>query len=176
MILRNLTDDADPNILHLGPYHPKRRGFNPRHDDYSRTILDLKNRFPSAINYFFNLLDPILDYGFSIVTIPSSDPLTTHPGIRQLGMRLAANRRIDATTCLVRHTRIPKLASGGDRDISQHEGSISVVDESLIRGREVLLLDDVCTSGNSLIAGWGLLMGAGAVRVKCVSLGLTVRD
>jgi predicted amidophosphoribosyltransferase len=40
-------------------------------------------------------------------------------------------------------------------------------------GREVLLLDDVTTSGSSLEACKRLLLDAGAAAVKCAALGRT---
>jgi predicted amidophosphoribosyltransferase len=51
--------------------------------------------------------------------------------------------------------------------------SIKVVKPDLIKGRRVLLLDDVKTSGNSLIACKELLLKAGAKEVVMVALGRT---
>jgi predicted amidophosphoribosyltransferase len=45
-----------------------------------------------------------------------------------------------------------------------------------IKDREVILLDDVCTSGSSLKACEKLLINAGASKVYKVVLGLTYRE
>lgn len=54
--------------------------------------------------------------------------------------------------------------------------SIRVEHAELIQGREVLLLDDVTTSGNSLVACRQLLLEAGAARVKYMALGRTTHS
>ncbi len=54
-----------------------------------------------------------------------------------------------------------------------HLGSISVVKAHLIRGRQVLLLDDIVTTGNSFRACRMLLEQNGATLVKCLALAQT---
>lgn len=80
----------------------------------------------------------------------------------------------DATLCLRRVKSIPKLSVGGNRELSIHFESIEVKNAQLIQNKNVLLLDDVSRSGNSLRAGKELLLKAGASKVKCVALGKTV--
>ncbi len=75
--------------------------------------------------------------------------------------------------CLVRHKSIAKKATGGDRSIEVDLNSIRVEDADCIKGKRVLLLDDVTTSGNSLLACRRLLLQAGAADVKMVALGRT---
>jgi predicted amidophosphoribosyltransferase len=54
----------------------------------------------------------------------------------------------------------------GERNITKHLNSIEVINQHLIKGQIVILLDDVCTSGNTLAACTQLLMEAGAAEVK----------
>jgi predicted amidophosphoribosyltransferase len=178
MIFCNPEDHNFDQILCLNDYHPYRieGKRNPHFDDWSSKILDLKNMKMSAIEYFHKILDPRLDAEFSIAIVPSSNSETLDSGIRKLAVKLAANSRTDATSCLVRYKSIDKLATGGNRNREVHLTSIRVQQNYLIQGQEVLLLDDVSTSGNSLLACKALLTNAGAKRVQCLALGGTVKD
>jgi predicted amidophosphoribosyltransferase len=168
-------------IRFLGEYHPYRivndrgeRIKNPKWTPDCSRILDLKERQPHAIQHFVERLDPKLLKDIALAYVPSHDATRTESGVRDVARELAARGRIDATGCLVRHTTIQKLATGGDRGIEVHLNSMHVVDAELIRGRAVLLLDDVTTSGNSLHAGQKLLLDAGAQVVKMLALAKTV--
>jgi predicted amidophosphoribosyltransferase len=79
----------------------------------------------------------------------------------------------DASGCLVRIKKIAKLAHGGDRSKNVHLESIEVRNPGLIKGRDVLLLDDVAKTGNSLEACAELLIKAGARSVECATIGKT---
>jgi predicted amidophosphoribosyltransferase len=54
--------------------------------------------------------------------------------------------------------------------------SFEVVDGSRIKGRTVLLIDDVCTTGASLAACTALLMEAQAERVICAVVAQTEQE
>lgn len=86
---------------------------------------------------------------------------------------LAARLKISADPeLLVRWRDIDKLATGGDRSIHVQCGSLRVSGPSL-DGANVLLIDDVCTSGNSLNACDSLLKQHGASQVFSIVLGKT---
>jgi predicted amidophosphoribosyltransferase len=107
-----------------------------------------------------------------IATVPSSGPAKTGPGIRKLAKRLAGlTPLMDATAALVRHTKIAKLAPGVSRDIGVHLNSIIVKSPQLIVGERVFLLDDILSSGHSMLACRQLLENAGAGEVICMALG-----
>jgi hypothetical protein len=176
MIFVNPENNKPQILLYLAGYQPYRihGERNPNFDDRGRQILDLKDEKENAISALYNEIDRMLAHDFAIAVVPSHDPSKTTSGIRTLAIRLATNGRVDATTCLVRHTYIGKLAHGGNRDINVHLDSIIVRDSHLIRNREVLLLDDVSTSGNSLDACAQLLLNAGATVVQKFAITRTV--
>jgi predicted amidophosphoribosyltransferase len=178
MIFCNLENNQSSQIMCLGEYHPYRieGQKNPHFDQWSGRILALKRSEAPAIELFYRKLNPLLGTNFAIATVPSSNSEKVSSGIRKLAIRLAANQRIDATSCLVRHQSIDKLATGGRRSQDIHFDSIRVQNCQLVQGQEVLLLDDVSTSGNSLLACKALLMDAGAKSVQCLVLGQTVRN
>lgn len=160
-----------PSFLH--PYHPYRSG---NFDDASGRILNFKEGKPAAFRYYLDSMDVQLPDDATLCAVPSHAP-GNHGEVRALAQALAARKdqRTDATSCLVRHSKIHKLSSGGRRDIDVHLNSIRVENVDLIRGREVTLIDDVTTTGNSFAACRQLLLNAGAQSVHCVALAKTMR-
>lgn len=137
-------------------------------------ILDLKEGKEYAVNHFYNATTSHIPNGLPIVIVPSSNSENINTGIKKLGQLLAKNGRIDATSCLVRHTTIPKAAKGGPRNVQSHLNSINVQNVHLIKGKSVILLDDVTTSGSSLDACEELLIRAGASEVLKFAIANTV--
>jgi predicted amidophosphoribosyltransferase len=189
MIFLDPTIDGSDNFYILGNYYPVT---DPhfKEDDFSKRLLAIKYRHDSdpdpqpwkqrnkarALRWLFQQLDPLLSSNIAIAVVPSHDPGAGISGIHQLAQALARQGRIDATACLVRFKQIPKLATGGSRSVARHMSSIRVEYAEIIQGREVLLLDDVTTSGNSLVACRQLLLEAGATRVKYMALGRTTHS
>jgi predicted amidophosphoribosyltransferase len=132
--------------------------------------LDLKSGYPAAIPYFQAIIEPEIRNGIAIAVVPSHDPAKGGGGLAALSAALAGNR-IDAASSLARNQKIAKLAHGGDRSLDIHMKTISVANPGLIAGRDVLLLDDVTKTGNSLVACRQLLLNAGAKSVQCAAIG-----
>jgi predicted amidophosphoribosyltransferase len=196
MIFLDSAIDSATTIVSLGDYHPYwldqvSRIRNPRFDAHSDRVLNLKyredliqnpqawkiNKKRAAIEHFHRILEPMLSNNLAIAVVPSSRTNSASQGIRLLAQRLAAtDERIDATVCLVRHKGISKQATGGKREIENHLRTIRLEYPELIGDREVLLLDDITTSGRSLAACQQILEEAGASRVKCAVLGRTIDE
>ncbi|WP_053058269.1 ComF family protein [Pedobacter sp. BMA] len=171
--------DDDSRISYLGEYHRYWEVFrevkNPNFDEFSQRILRLKESEEEAMKYFFGKLNTILsDTEKCICYVPSSDKDKLSTGIRKLCAKLAAaNKGIDFTNCIVRHTSIAKAAHGGRRSVQVHLDSLRVTNSELLSGKQVLLLDDVTTTGSSLLACKKLLIDAGASKVYCFALAQT---
>jgi phosphoribosylpyrophosphate synthetase len=167
-------------IFHLGHYHPRtlfgRGRSNPGFDDWSQNILNLKSHDRSAMEFFRLQLQPVLWADPVVSAIPPSKAGAALSGIQSVAKALTKTSGVDATPALVRHKSIDKQATGGKRSVQQHLDSLRVAVASLVAGRSVVLLDDVCTTGYSMVACQWLLLQAGATSVTCVALGQTVRD
>jgi predicted amidophosphoribosyltransferase len=187
IIFLNPKIDASEDTFHLGVYYPV--GHPDFHNDpFSKAILNIKYRHGEdpdpqpwkqanktrALRNFHQKIDPLLAPGIAIAVVPSHNTTTSPSGIQELAQMLAANGRVDATSCLVRHKSISKQATGGARSVKRNLQTIRVENADLIVGKEVLLLDDVSTTGSSLEACKQLLLAAGASSVKCAVLGKTV--
>lgn len=167
------------DIVLLGAYRPWNHhtsggGSSADYPKHSGRILDLKQGLAVGIDHFFDFMAPRIKSAQAIAVVPSHDPGKLTSGIRALGMKLSKELGlIDATACLVRHQKIEKLAHGGDRSVEVHLGSIHVQQPEAIQGRQTLILDDVMTTGNSLLACRQLILQGGAEGVKCIALGRT---
>lgn len=169
-IFRDPTMNGGDYIYYLNDGAPsgERLGFDPH--ERGRLIAELKNQNGQAIEFFLAKIEPLLGKGFAIAAVPPRDCRTTSSGIRILAQRLAFKDRFDATSCLVRQITVPGLAGSADRDIGVHLDSIGVFNTYRIQDRDVLLLDDVIITGNSLKACKMLLEQNGARLVKCFAL------
>ncbi|TCI28207.1 phosphoribosyltransferase [Exiguobacterium sp. SL-10] len=173
-IFKKYTD-----VYYVDYYHPYRihGEKNPNFNNFSGSILNLKENRDQDIQDFFLLMNHGLSSDNVVIcVVPSSDSNKVDSGIKKLAQKFVSfGRRIDGTACLQRHTSVPKASRGGSRDVETHLSSIEVTNNVIIRNREVILLDDVCTSGSSLTACETLLKRAGASNVYKVVLGLTFR-
>lgn len=176
MIFLNNKNNNSDIILSIGEYKPYRihGERNPLFDDFSKKILDVKDSKEFALEYFFTILDRNISKGVSLCVVPSHDPQNTESGMGWIAQKLAQNGRVDATSCLVRKSKILKLAHGGNRSKEVHLNSIDVNYRHIVKNKLVLLLDDVTTSNNSLLACKELLLrDGGASIVQCFALAKT---
>ncbi|NES81883.1 MAG: hypothetical protein F6K10_11025 [Moorea sp. SIO2B7] len=167
--------DDLPDLFYLGFYHPK---YNDYFNEYGNRILDLKNQDYHAINFFLQefkkkIADHLSDEDIVIATVPPHRCTNPSSGIRDLARRLvnAYQNFSDAVLCLER-----VQDSNGNRTIANHLNSIKVTDPSIIKGKKVILIDDVLTSGSSIQVCKMLLRQAGAKSVKAIVLGKTIRN
>ncbi|MEA1965913.1 MAG: phosphoribosyltransferase family protein [Euryarchaeota archaeon] len=164
-------------IFNLVSYHPWHDGHNPNFDEFSRLILDVKDQHIKGINYCTNRLRSILSgtEEYVICVIPTHAVGTAPSGIRTIAKKLCSHPVIDGTDIISRVFEIPKKTVGGSRDMQSEIKSLAVTNESVVRGRQVLLLDDVTTTGTSLKAGKYLIEQAGAEIVVLLALARTQR-
>jgi phosphoribosylpyrophosphate synthetase len=166
-------------IKYLGEYHKvwlnRDAGIrNPNFDLFSKFIWELKDRTTNGLVYFSKRVEPIIPKNVVLCSVPSSDSSNTRTGIRLLAQRLALADRFDGTSCLVRTKSIQKAAHGGPRSIQIHLKTITVENGDLVRGKDVYILDDVATTGNSLQACAQLLEPFNPTSITCLALGQTV--
>ncbi|WP_330203597.1 hypothetical protein [Cyanobacterium sp. Dongsha4] len=173
------TNRAFQSFESIGTYHPYRRGNNPNFDHWSQQILNLKKSRGEAIRFFknqvINYIENELNYDISIITyVPSHEAhKTSKSGIAIVAEIVAVQCDLLFVDCLQRVRTIDKLSYGGCRDITVHMNSIEVVKKELIYNKNILVLDDVSTTGNSLKACAILLNNTGVNNVFCLSLAQT---
>lgn len=179
MVFINESWNNTGEIVVYSNYHKywldrERKIKNPLFDVFSGKILDLKEGKPSAIKYFYHILDAEICKDVTICVVPSSNSSHLTTGIGMLAEMLAQNGRVDKVYFLRRSMDIDKLALGGKRDQQIHLQTISTVQEMDITDDIVLLMDDVTTTGNSLYACKEILTMAGAKHVEMFALGKAI--
>lgn len=179
MVFVNEAWNQTGDIVVYSNYHKywldrERKIKNPLFDVYSGKILDLKEGKMSAVQYFYQLLDPEIRSGVTICVVPSSNAEVKESGIGKLGEMLAGNGRKNKVYFLRRNKSIDKLATGGNRSMETHMKSISTVLDMDIENDIVLLMDDVTTTGNSLYACKEILLQNGAREVEMFALGKAI--
>ena len=134
--------------------------------------LNAERKWP--LKRLFAVLDPILEPDIAIAVVPTHIAYQAFWPTRALAQLLAEHDRVDATSCLVRHTTVRRITFGGPSTRALHRQTIRVENPHLIAGKRVMLLDDIAKSGVSLIACRELLSGAGATVVQAMALGQVV--
>ncbi|WP_295614134.1 phosphoribosyltransferase family protein [Chamaesiphon sp. GL140_3_metabinner_50] len=141
--------------------------------------MNLKNGDINAIIYFKNILSNLMeDEEIAIVTVP---PHTAgeSSGIQKLAKYLVRDSKnyIDAIRCLERFKTVPKSSQNlGSRNEHTHLDSIRMSNSSLVKDKNVILLDDIITTGSSTNACRKIIYEMGAKEVKIVCLGKTIRQ
>jgi hypothetical protein len=162
---------------------------NPKFNGDCGQLLDVKGsqtgrNYRTAVSAFGNRLAKALkDYpllapyvSVDIAIVPKSEAGRVSPGLIAVAERLITlDKRftLPRPQILTRVKAIEKLASGGNRAVWVHHNSVNADIPANRKGRAVLLLDDIATTGNSIIACTELLYAAGASRVFPVVLGRT---
>lgn len=178
LIPSDTLKQTDDGRFYIFNYHSYRLfgERNPSFDSISGRLLDLKESKGDAIDHFFSVLDPLIGPNVTVCVVPShsADKVTANSGIGRIVNKLCAGNRVNGVNYLVRHTTIPKLAHGGDRSCQTHKDSITVQANPNLAGTSVVLLDDITTTGNSLLACRDLLLDAGAGKVTMLSIARTI--
>ena len=162
-------------IWYLRIYRPHKGPVNP--DNFSNEIMKLKDKQQDSINNLAFLWCDEMNIVFQecvFVSEPSSRKGYGENGAALLCQKIANNlNQINGSSCLERHIEVLFSKYGGDRTQQKHLDSIRVINEDLIIGKNVWLLDDITTTGNTLMACKKLLKEAGALEVKCSALCLS---
>lgn len=169
----------DEDIAYLCEYIPTH--FYKGSDDRSRKfILDFKNGNSKMISLACEQIVNNLGYNFSIAVVPPSkvyknDSTPCHTLAKMLVSKIGLTNNVkDISKLLARHTDIISLHNGGTRTIDVHLNTIGYRPGISVKGQDILLLDDVFTTGNSIRACISILKSLGARSVSALVIGRTI--
>jgi len=149
---------------------------NPKFNTVDGLILDLKQNSDKAINKFYDDLILIFNHYESInniffCAIPGHVAFDKLSAIHIIAKKLSNHyKRPDYSELLQRYRTIPRLSDGGIRNMGVHINSIRIDSNYTIKGQNIILLDDISTSGSSMAASSQILKIAGANKVICLAL------
>lgn len=144
-------------------------------------ILDFKDGKQTAVQHYTGLveehLSKALDLGsdWGIVIVPSSKKDKWGAGLLSVAQSVSQNHGVCLhSKALRRHHSTEKRADGGDRAIAKHLGTITLSESSL--PNKIILLDDVTSTGNSLVACRDILLRSGIKEVYMLAIAETVHE
>jgi ComF family protein len=111
------------------------------------------------------------DTGYLVVPLPTATSRIRQRGFAHselLAKKIALKLRLDHKTALRRLDQTRQLGSKRTDRLTQLANSFAVKYPAEIKDRNILLIDDVLTTGGSLIAASNTLKAAGAKRVDAL--------
>lgn len=147
-------------------------------------ILDLRENNKTARNYYTRRLveainnNEVLKCNTIVTYVPSHKANEANEHLEKLLKNLCeAIPNVELVECLERHDDIIKLTDDSkDRHEEIHLKSVKLsFEEEFYKDKNILLIDDMTLTGNSLNACKSLLQEAGA-NVTCLALGQTEMD
>jgi len=189
-IFKNYETESNKNnrsVNTLGNYYSFN---NPKQDDFSGNIWLLKiiddhNEKGTPLKDPELMRKQIEDFSASIISLLNPDPdlvicvlpksskIREPGGIRQVAEKMCEGNFIDGTKVIERIKDRRPYHLGGDRDYATELASLGITNTELIKGKVILLLDDVTTTGNSFEAAKTLLLSHGAKQIVPFAIGRT---
>ena len=170
------------DIVYLCDYIPKSCNdlyWDKRSDDLVISFKDkTRNLHKKAIETVADYLEDALSGNCALVAIPSSKTdaycnSSVHELIHKIVEDIGDKRNIiDASDCLYRLYDIPSQhKQKGKRDISVLLESTGIQNTEKIVDRDILVIDDITTSGNSFKAAVKILKESGAANIISFAVG-----
>jgi hypothetical protein len=167
-------------IYHLTEYIPK---WCNRNDENSTRILDLKNRYLYAINYYYDLTlkwlidNSLLSEDVMIAVVPSHEANEVNvSGTADIAKMIINNSNMqDGINLVLRKTTIQKKSTSMFKPtLNQDINSLEINENIDFKGKIIVILDDVTTHGDSFKAAAYHLLMNGAKDVIPLAMGKTV--
>lgn len=176
MIFKNI-DYKDEDICYLCEYVPSNRCDTV--DKRSRDlVLAYKNKVDYAIELVTNYLNENVGTDFAIVVVPSSSAENNGTSAsHEVASKLANDKLkiVDASMCWRRTETIQKAhMTSGKRSADRLIESSTIDNPELIKDRDVLVIDDITTSGSSFEAARMMLKNVGAKDIVNFAVGKTI--
>ncbi|MDB3905781.1 hypothetical protein N9354_00545 [Alphaproteobacteria bacterium] len=181
--ISNYKKNFKQKLFLLGNYKKNKK------DEYSMKILDFKNYGKDKDVIFFakKILDRfsrINKYKFTFLRVPSSKSdkkFTSCNKLIQKIISLSLKNHIDGGLLLIRHTTISpqkiqskEVKNNKNRQFDSIKLSKSGIND--VNGKNIILIDDITTSGTSINCCAKILEDFGANSVSMLVLGKTVYD
>lgn len=168
-------------ISYMYDYFPVRY---EEHKGISERILAFKNGDDDAVRQFAAEMKEAMDDKYSgytdrlsntiVCVMPSHEAGQYSKGLTRLAAYLAFTYgMIDGEHLIKRKITHEKIASGGDRSVQKQIETLEISTDYAIAGKDIIILDDVTTTGNSIEAVRRLLYKYNVGKIYAQTLGKT---
>jgi phosphoribosylpyrophosphate synthetase len=159
-------------VGYIDDYYPKRMGIE--HAPTER-ILDFKRGDRSTVDYYTAKVLPHVKKGVVLCCAPSSNKGEWGQGLVLLLEKLAERVPcVSYTDLICRTVDTEKRSLGGDRSIEVNVGTMEVINPEKCKDKDVIVLDDIVTTGGTMCACAKLVWEAQAASVSGVTMGKTI--
>ncbi len=180
------------SVISLGWYFPSGKSWEEKfnkaklpdkQDEWSYNVsalkgyktVELQDRY---IQYFAGIIYKLItpNINIMVIAVPSSTARNTAHGVTRLAQAIADKQpsHIACGNHLLLRTETVPSSHSGYRIKYTHEKTIAVTNPAQIRGKTILLIDDVVTTGTVIEVCREKLKKSGAAKVVCLTLGRTV--
>jgi hypothetical protein len=162
------------NIRFIHDYEPVRgRSEVPQ---TTSQIIDFKDNVKNLVQHYAEILDTIIGSNVIVCCAPSHSIDGWGDSLLETTRYLGGRKGRTALPNLLRRHQFTRKRTrpGSNRSLQTNLNSIEVTDASSIADRPVVVIDDVTTSGNTLLACSELLWEAGCNCVGAIALGQTI--
>jgi len=138
-------------INHLITFYPKHTNIA----DSNRTLLmDFKKGKQYAIDHFFYevyawLLDCIPN-GFVLIPIPSSNHKKTNQITKLIKLLCKNGNYIDGSSFIIKRYKTPSICYSRYKRFNEKFNKSFYINQESVLNQNILLIDDIATSGNSM--------------------------
>jgi HAD superfamily hydrolase (TIGR01549 family) len=178
LLKRKDLEEEGYNVFFRYTYYPASSRASPNRDYsisewlYSREYENLKEMHAEPVEFFTDKLEKLLNTSNGIViTVAPSRREGLHPSGERMIANLLCERNpsfVDGTQCIQRTKTIPRYS-----DYRAHQETIYVEPASRIDGKNVLIIDNITTSGGTLKACIERVGEAGAKSVIGLAIAKT---
>lgn len=169
-------------IFYLCEYIPSHRNTEIKDLRSTNFVYGFKQMNKLPEEYVVNFLIDNLQGNCVLVAVPPSNPVNngktaSHKIIRKVVQSIGkAKKIIDGSSCLYRKEWIESAHKGGDRSVMLHKETIALQNTKLLENRNILILDDIVTTGRSFEACIELIKEKVATvkEISCWAVGRTI--
>lgn len=172
--IRNNSLKSEGEFIHYFYYYPTDENTEKR-KRFRKHILNIKEYKEYAMQYAFPKFNNVIkkENHFMICVIPSSKQGLQETPMRTIARSLCTFNRTSGLSCVFRKYTVQKKHDGGPRNLEEEIKSLGTNNHNLIEDRVIVLLDDITTTGTSMLACEELLLSAGAKKVYGLAVAKT---
>ena len=165
-------------IQYVVDYKPKKHFQEDDRDKWSKSILGVKNEDLESIEIWAKIISATIkkDTSFIIVCVPPSKA-NKISGIKKIVQQVGREKNMTIGEDLLFRSQSVQKQHEKRKSINEIKNTIkfNLNSEKIILNKHILLLDDIISTGNTILACSQILLSKGAKKVTALLLGSTLK-